>query len=251
MPTGLEINPAFGTNLQACPTASINAGGDTCPAQSQVGTASLKTPLLDPANSYTGKVFLETPGTTAATRFKLAMIVELPGADLIVRGQVLLDGSSDLSNGVGSKDTGTGQITASFNNIPDLGFTELEMVFNGATPMLVNPKTCSLEHLHRDDHAELRRNPRRSDVGLLDDPGRLQHAVLRGQHHVQRERRRHHRRRAPEPLADLQPQQRQRGVAEGLRHRAAGRPRRLDDRHRPLLAGQRRAGHLHGRRTGR
>lgn len=143
MPEGIEINPAFGNGLQACDATAIDAGGDSCPAASQVGTASLKTQLLDPTVEYTGKVFLETPGTTANTRFKLALIVELPGADLVVRGKVLVNGSSDLVGGVGSIDSGTGQITADFDDIPDLGFTELEMAFSSTTPMLVNPKTCS------------------------------------------------------------------------------------------------------------
>ncbi len=143
MPEGIEINPAFGNGLQACDATAIDAGGDSCPAASQVGTASLKTQLLDPTVDYTGKVFLETPGTTANTRFKLALVIELPGADLVVRGKVLVNGSSDLVGGVGSIDSGTGQITADFDDIPDLGFTELEMAFSSATPMLVNPTTCS------------------------------------------------------------------------------------------------------------
>lgn len=145
MPAGMSINPGFGNIVGACPTAVINAGGDTCPASSRVATASLKTQLLEPTTSYTGYVYLESPGSTATTRFRLAMIVELPGADLIVRGAIKVDGASDITAGTGSVNTGTGQITADFDPLPDLGFTEMVMDFNTSTPMLVNPPNCALQ----------------------------------------------------------------------------------------------------------
>ena len=147
MPNGFEINPAFGDGLEACPTAAINAGGDTCPAAAQLGTVSLKTQLLDPSTSYTGKVWLEEVGTTAATRYKLALVVDLPGADLVVRGKVTVVGSTDITGGTGSVSdpNGYGKILADFDTIPDLGFTELNVAFNSATPMLVNPDTCQLQ----------------------------------------------------------------------------------------------------------
>ncbi|MBJ7353481.1 MAG: hypothetical protein JHC98_01530 [Thermoleophilaceae bacterium] len=143
MPVGMEINPGFANNLTACASASIDAGGSSCPVASQIGTVSLKTQLLDPTTAYTGKVYLETPGTTAATRYKIAMVVDLPGAKLIVRGKVAINGSSDITGGTGATDSGTGQITADFDTIPDLGFTELNMAFSSTNPMLINPQTCS------------------------------------------------------------------------------------------------------------
>ncbi len=144
MPTGMEINPGFANNLTACSSTSIDAGGDTCPASSQIGTVNLKTQLLDPTVAYTGKVFLETPGNTATTRYKIALVVELPGADLIIHGKVQINGSSTIpTGGTGAVDSGTGVITADFDTIPDLGFTELEMAFSSTNPMLINPQTCS------------------------------------------------------------------------------------------------------------
>jgi hypothetical protein len=144
MPLGMEINPGFANNLTACSTAAIDAGGASCAATSQIGTVNLKTQLLDPTTAYTGKVYLETPGNTAATRYKIALVVDLPGAKLVVHGKVAINGSTTIpTGGTGAVDSGTGQITADFDTIPDLGFTELNVQFSSSNPMLINPQTCT------------------------------------------------------------------------------------------------------------
>jgi uncharacterized membrane protein len=144
MPTGMEINPGFATNLAACSKASIDAGGSTCPVTSQLGTVSLKTQLLDPTVAYTGKVYLETPEQDGAKRYKIAIVVALPGADLVLHGKVSIDGTSTIpTGGTGATDTGTGQVIADFDTIPDLGFTELNMQFSTTNPLMINPQTCT------------------------------------------------------------------------------------------------------------
>ena len=141
MPSGVEINPAFANGLNACSTADINA--DNCNPADAIATVSMTTPLLD--SNPTGNVYLETPGTTATTRYRVAMIIDLPGRELIVRGSVTINGSTTIpGGGTGSIDSGTGQIIADFDNIPDLGFTNLTMTFDaGDRAMVVNPSTCS------------------------------------------------------------------------------------------------------------
>ncbi|MBI2691108.1 MAG: hypothetical protein HYX29_04090 [Solirubrobacterales bacterium] len=142
-PSGMEINPAFGTGLTACPTATINAGGAGCLASATLANVTMVTPLLN--SNPTGKVYLESPGTTATTRYRVAMVIDLPGQKLIVRGAITINGSSTIpTGGTGSVDSGTGQISADFDNIPDLGFTSLTMAFNsGNNAMVVNPETCA------------------------------------------------------------------------------------------------------------
>ncbi|MBI5310712.1 MAG: hypothetical protein HZB14_06765, partial [Actinobacteria bacterium] len=142
LPVGMEINPAVANGpLQTCSAALIDAGGAGCPATSVQGTVNLTTPLLPTVQ--TGNVYLENPGGTAATRYKLAIVIHLPGKDLILHGGATVDGSSDHGGGVGSVDTGTGQVVADFNGIPDLGFTDLQIVFNtGDRALLTNPKSC-------------------------------------------------------------------------------------------------------------
>ncbi|MBI5311122.1 MAG: hypothetical protein HZB14_08910, partial [Actinobacteria bacterium] len=140
-PVGMELNPAAGNGLQACPSADITAGGTACPGASVLGSVSLTTPLLTGVQN--GSIFLEQPGTTAATRYKLAIIINLPGQKLVVRGATTVDGSSDIAGGTGASDTGNGRVTADFQNIPDLAFTNMTIAFNlGNRALFTTPQTC-------------------------------------------------------------------------------------------------------------
>ncbi len=135
MPVGFAINPAFGNGLTACTTATIDAGGSGCAASSHIGSVTLTTQLL--AASQPGDVYLETPGGTPSTRYKIAIVVHLPSRDLIMHGEVQVNGSG------GGADSGTGQVTADFDNLPDMPFTNLTAVFDsGDDAMLTNPETC-------------------------------------------------------------------------------------------------------------
>ncbi|MFT4049187.1 MAG: hypothetical protein QM648_05030, partial [Solirubrobacterales bacterium] len=140
MPVGTEINPGFANNLQVCSTSTIDSDATNCPNESRIGTVSLKTQLLDPNTVYSGNVYLEQGGATGDTRYRVAMVVSLPGAKLVVHGKVKVNGSSDITGGTGATDSGTGQITADFDSIPDLGFTELSMAFSSTNPMLITPQ---------------------------------------------------------------------------------------------------------------
>lgn len=143
MPEGLTLNPAVGNVVDACSTAEIDAGGDNCPAASAIGSAELETPLLP--GTHLGKVYLETPGTTAGTRYKLAVVIDLPGTNVVVRGVTTVDGTSDLTNGMGSTaEAGvTGRVVADFQSIPDLNFSHMRIKFdNGPNALLANAGTC-------------------------------------------------------------------------------------------------------------
>jgi hypothetical protein len=105
LPQDMSINADAGNGLATCSAALINAGGSGCPASSNQGTVSLTTPLL--GANQTGNVYLEDPGSTGATRYKLAIVIHLPGTDMILRGKVLVNGSTDITSGLGATDTGT------------------------------------------------------------------------------------------------------------------------------------------------
>jgi hypothetical protein len=147
-PAGMTVNPAVGNDglAAACSTALIDAGGSGCPAPSKRGTVEIKTPLLvgpGPGGTFPGFVYLEQPGNTKETRYRLTIIVDLPGQKLILRGSNLIDGSSDLSGPTGAVNTGTGAISAVFDNIYDLPFHEMTMHLDGGPrALLVNPATC-------------------------------------------------------------------------------------------------------------
>ncbi|MBI5309665.1 MAG: hypothetical protein HZB14_01355, partial [Actinobacteria bacterium] len=135
LPAGMEINPAVGNGLAACPQATVDAGGSGCPVGSQMGTITLDTPLL--AGQRSGEVFLVEPGATPSTRYKLAMVIHLPGRDLVVNGIANVDGEGQ------GADNGTGQIVTTFNNVPDIAFSSMQVHFNtGNRALLTNPEAC-------------------------------------------------------------------------------------------------------------
>ncbi|MGH3583701.1 MAG: hypothetical protein ACRDUB_19085, partial [Mycobacterium sp.] len=145
-PTGFELNPAAGTGLNYCSAANLatTPGQTTCDGNgSRLGTVTLTTPLL--SNPQTGAVYLEQPGTTATTRYKTAIVIKLPGRDLILHGAITLNGSTTIpTGGTGAVDSGTGQITADFPGIPDLGFTNMRVAFNsGSNALFTNPEACT------------------------------------------------------------------------------------------------------------
>ena len=87
----------------------------------------------------------------------------------MVRGSVQVNGSTTITN-FGAVDSGTGQVTADFDNIPDLGFTNMTLTFaSGNRAMLINPSGLRGADLQFDDHAELRRIDRNPDRQLHDD----------------------------------------------------------------------------------
>ena len=178
MPLGMTLNPAVANangGLAACSTSQIDSNADACPLGSRIGSIELVTPLLP--GTKTGYVYLETPGSTAATRYKMAMVVDLPGTKLIVRGTAAVDGSSDISGGLGATDGGspTGRVVASFPSIPDLGFTQLKIAFNGGPQALfTNSETAGTQTVVGRDHPA---------VGWIDD-----HRQRHVQHRLRRQR---------------------------------------------------------------
>ncbi|MBJ7348361.1 MAG: hypothetical protein JHC87_07305, partial [Thermoleophilaceae bacterium] len=130
-PAGFKLNAGGAEGTTACSAASLDA--NTCASTAKVGTSSLVSPLLN--SSLTGNVYLETPGTTAADRYKLAVRLTGP-VDITIRGVAVVDES-------------TGDITATFDNLPDLPFSTFDMHLTGydadgaggnpAVPLILNP----------------------------------------------------------------------------------------------------------------
>ncbi|MBJ7348690.1 MAG: hypothetical protein JHC87_08995, partial [Thermoleophilaceae bacterium] len=142
-PAGMEINPAAGNGLAACSTAAIDAGGSTCAAGAVIGTTVLATPLL--SGVQTGNLYIETPGNTSSDRYKLAVVVHLPGRDVVMHGITLVNG-----DGSGA-DVGTGRVSASFDNLPDLPWANLTIVMNtGDRALMTNPVACGTQTVSAD-----------------------------------------------------------------------------------------------------
>jgi hypothetical protein len=137
LPDGLTINPSVGAGLGACTPEHFaaetvaSAPGAGCPNSSKIGTATVETPLVEEA--LKGSLFIAKPyenpfGAALAVYFvakstEQGLIVKVPGK---------LDA-----------DPRTGQLTATFDNLPQLPYTNLNVEFReGQRAPLVTPATC-------------------------------------------------------------------------------------------------------------
>jgi hypothetical protein len=143
LPAGVAINPGAADGLDGCSDAqfglhSLEAG--SCPDASNIGTAKVTTPLLPVP--LEGSVFLGAPleqGSVAAAAGRMFRIfLELHGSGVRVKlvGSVV-------------PDPVTGQLTATFENNPQLPFSNFHMDFvGGARAPLVLPRACGTYTTH-------------------------------------------------------------------------------------------------------
>jgi hypothetical protein len=134
-PAGVSISPSAANGLEACTDAQFGAGSDTpasCPAGSLIGTTSVKSPLLD--NPLTGYVYVGSPPAPPASPNPFRVFQEIKGYGLDIK----LQGSV-------AADLNTGQLTATFDNLPQLPFSSFTLKLNsGPAAPLVNPLACGV-----------------------------------------------------------------------------------------------------------
>ncbi len=146
LPQGLSFNPAIGDRLEACSLEQIGYLGndfpapnrirfDTklpdCPEASKVGTARIDTPILeDPLH---GSIFLAAQKDNPfGSNYAIYLSIEEEDLGVVVK----LPGKIDLA-------AGTGRISATFKDNPQLPFEDLELkFFGGDRSALANPVTC-------------------------------------------------------------------------------------------------------------
>lgn len=144
LPPGLTVNPASASGLEACSATQIGLStplGDpntlfddsqvSCPDASKLGTARVDTPALD--NPLLGEIFLATPHQNpfnSLVALYMAIGDEQTGTNIKIAGQVIPDPQ-------------TGQLTAVFNQNPQLPFEDLKTsFFSGPRASLKTPATC-------------------------------------------------------------------------------------------------------------
>jgi hypothetical protein len=140
LPEGMAVNPGFSDGLAGCSESEIGLGTNRavrCPDNSRIGEVELDTPLLP--RPVEGSMYLAKQGANpfgSLLAFYLALHdTEERGVLVKVAGKVSLDPE-------------TGQITTSFDDLPQFPFEDLTLKFrSGDRAPLVNPPTCGTHRI--------------------------------------------------------------------------------------------------------
>jgi hypothetical protein len=139
LPDGLTVNPSSAGGLTACTDGDLKLrqeGAATCDPASKIGSVTVRTPLLD--HEIGGSVFLRTQNSDdpqSGQLFRLA--IELRSDD---------DGIDIKLPGSLRADPSTGQLTATFDDLPQLPFDAMTLHFKtGSRAPLASPSTCGVK----------------------------------------------------------------------------------------------------------
>ncbi len=145
LPAGVVLNPAAADGLQSCSTGQVGYQGQepgsgtllfsgaevSCPDASKIGTVEIETPLLP--NKLVGAAYLATQNENPfGSLVAMYLIAKDPVSGVLIKlaGQV-------------SPDPVTGQLVSTFENTPQLPFSDLRLNFFGtARAPLGTPALC-------------------------------------------------------------------------------------------------------------
>jgi hypothetical protein len=172
LPAGVQLNPSDSDGLEACSesqigylnetgpngelqfTGALPAGweegeGGFCPKAAKIGTVSIATPLLK--EPVKGAIYLATPapnGETGQNPFNTLLAMYLVAEDKEAGVAVKLPGHVTLCKGAGETVDGMvcgaqGQLITTFQDTPELPFSDLELhFFGGERSPLSTPAHC-------------------------------------------------------------------------------------------------------------
>jgi hypothetical protein len=139
LPQGMTVNPASADGLAACTPAQIGLTTPdpaACPDASKLGTAEITTPLLD--HPVEGSVYLASQSSFQGSLLALYIAADDPASGVVLK----LPGTI-------APDPNTGRLTATFDNQPQLPFSDLQLHFkSGDRAPLANPPTCGIYTTH-------------------------------------------------------------------------------------------------------
>jgi hypothetical protein len=146
LPEGVTINPSVGAGLGSCSPGqyaaetAFSAQGAGCPNASKIGRFSVRTPLFE--GLLDGAIYLaqpDDPATPAAgaenpfdSLIAVYLVARLPGRGVLIKvaGRI-------------AANPGSGQLTATFDGLPQLPYTDLDLDFRaGQRAFLVTPPSC-------------------------------------------------------------------------------------------------------------
>jgi hypothetical protein len=137
LPAGVTINPSVGAGLSTCAPAQYAAEtafspqGAGCPNGSKLGDFTVRSSLF--SELFEGAIYLATPyENPSASLVAVYLVAKLPARGLLVK----LPGTIDPN-------LSTGNLTATFDGLPQLPYTELNLTFRtGQRAFLITPAAC-------------------------------------------------------------------------------------------------------------
>jgi hypothetical protein len=137
LPPGVTVNPSVGAGLETCTPAQYETETDHwssesgCPSTAKIGDFRLHSPLY--AEWIDGGIYLAQPHENPfGSLIAVYLIAKSPERGILVK----LAGEVD-------PDPGTGNLTASFPELPQLPYTDLEVNFrSGQRAPLITPNAC-------------------------------------------------------------------------------------------------------------
>lgn len=137
LPPGMSVNPSSADGLGACTQAQLgmvngvpNNEPVNCPDASKIGTAVVKTPILE--ETLEGDIYLAKQGDNPfGTLVAIYVVVESKERGILIK----LPGKVEFRPG--------GQIVSTFDDNPQAPFSSLELSFNsGPRAALMTPQRC-------------------------------------------------------------------------------------------------------------
>jgi hypothetical protein len=132
LPKGVAVNPAAASGRGACSEAQFGLDNNnpvSCPSDSRIGLGEIISPLL--SEPLTGSIYLAQQNANPfGSLLAIYYIVEAEGVKIKLAGHV-------------ETDPVTGQVTTTFDNNPQLPFSDFKLdFFGGPRAVLVNPSAC-------------------------------------------------------------------------------------------------------------
>jgi uncharacterized repeat protein (TIGR01451 family) len=144
LPAGVAVSTAAADGLGSCSPGQIglttpvgqrpvhfSAAADSCPDSAKIGSVEITTPLL--ADPLQGSIYLaQQDQNPFGSLLALYVAIKDPTTGIVIK----LPGQVDA-------DLGTGQLTATFDDAPQLPFSDFKLHFNGGPrAALVTPSGC-------------------------------------------------------------------------------------------------------------
>jgi hypothetical protein len=135
-PEGMTLSPSAAQGLTTCTAAQIDLGTNqpvTCPDNSQYGRLILHTPILPIDQQPEGFIYIAKQGDNPFHNFlSMYMVIQEPDRGILIKIPAKID-----------LDPQSGQIVATFDDLPQFPVSDMELKFKGGVRAgLVQPTTC-------------------------------------------------------------------------------------------------------------